>query len=57
MAKLLPLYSRLLVQAPVRRVRFPNGFEHQRRVHQQILVDALGAERAVAFAGEWPSGG
>jgi hypothetical protein len=57
MAKLLPLYSRLLVQAPVRCVRFPNGFEHQQRVQHEILADALGADRAAVFVSEWPSNG
>ncbi len=38
-AQRLPVYARLSRQAPVRVVRFPDGFEHQDRVHERILAD------------------
>jgi hypothetical protein len=36
-ARLLPVYSRLIAQAPVHVLRFPNGFEHQDQVRARIL--------------------
>ena len=43
-ATLLPLYRRLLQQAPVRVLRYPDGFEHQEAVHARLLADVQ-AER------------
>ncbi|MGH2457752.1 MAG: hypothetical protein ACRDIY_02665 [Chloroflexota bacterium] len=38
-ARFLPLYARLVAQAPVRVLAYPNGFGHQDRVHARILED------------------
>ena len=38
-ACLLPLYARLVAQAPVRVLSYPHGFEHQAAVHARILAD------------------
>lgn len=38
--RLLPLYARLVAQAPVRKLRFPNGFEHHDAVYSAVLMDA-----------------
>lgn len=38
-ARLIPLYTRLLKQAPPRVLAYPNGFEHQEAVHQAIMAD------------------
>jgi hypothetical protein len=38
-AGLLPLYSRLVAQAPVRVLSFPSGFEHQEAVYGRIMAD------------------
>ena len=35
--RLLPLYSRLIAQAPVRVLHFPNGFEYQEAVYAGVL--------------------
>lgn len=40
--RLLPLYARLAVQAPVRVLRYPNGFSHQDAVYARVMTD-LGA--------------
>jgi hypothetical protein len=39
---LLRMYSRLVAQAPVKLLRYPNGFEHQDAVHASILSDMAG---------------
>lgn len=38
-AGLLDLYARLIAQAPVRRVRFPTGFEHEEALHGRLIAD------------------
>jgi hypothetical protein len=38
-ARLLPLYTRLMAQAPLRILRIPNGFQHQEAVRQTVLSD------------------
>lgn len=38
-AGVLPLYARLVEQAPVRVLHYPNGFEHQQAVYDRILAD------------------
>jgi hypothetical protein len=38
-AKLIPLYVRLVTQAPVRLLRYPTGFEFQEEVRARILAD------------------
>ncbi|HEX5501670.1 MAG TPA: hypothetical protein VFW96_03555, partial [Thermomicrobiales bacterium] len=41
-APLLPLYARLLAQAPLRVLRYPDGYEHQEAVHARLLADLAG---------------
>lgn len=41
-APLLPLYSRIVAQAPVRLVSYPNGFEYGNLVYDRILDDVRG---------------
>lgn len=41
-APLMPLYTRLLRQAPVRALRYPDGFEHQEHVAQALVDDLRG---------------
>jgi hypothetical protein len=38
-ARLLPVYARLVVQAPIHVLTLPSGFEHQRAVCARILAD------------------
>ena len=38
-ARFLPHYTRLLAQAPLRVLSYPQGFEHQESVHERILAD------------------
>lgn len=38
-ARFLPLYARLVAQAPVRVLAYPSGFEYQEAVHARILKD------------------
>jgi len=38
-AKLIPLYARLVTQAPVRLLRYPSGFGSQEEVRARILAD------------------
>jgi hypothetical protein len=38
-ARLLPLYTSLVAQAPVRVLRYPAGFDHQDLVHARVLAD------------------
>jgi hypothetical protein len=38
-ARLLPLYARLVEQAPVRVLSFPGSFEHQATVRERVLAD------------------
>jgi hypothetical protein len=38
-ARLLPLYARLMAQAPVRTLRIPHGFEHHATVRANVLAD------------------
>lgn len=38
-ALLLPVYAALARQAPVRRLSYPSGFEHQEAVHARVLAD------------------
>lgn len=45
-AKLLPRYAALLARAPVRRLRYPTGFEYQEAVHAWILADMAQLELA-----------
>jgi hypothetical protein len=45
-ARLLPLYARLMAQAPVRALRVPNGFAYQDEVREQILADLAPDSRA-----------
>jgi hypothetical protein len=42
---LLPVYARLAVQAPVRVLTCPNGFEYQDAVHAAIMADIAGGHR------------
>jgi hypothetical protein len=39
---LLPVFSRLVMQAPVRRLTYPSGFEHQEAVCARVLADLEG---------------
>jgi hypothetical protein len=39
-ARFLPLLSQLVRQAPVRLLRYPNGYGHQQAVHEAIRQDA-----------------
>lgn len=39
MARLIPIYQKLLRQAAVRVVSFPSGFEHQDVVHERMRAD------------------
>jgi len=38
-ARLLPLYTHLVAQAPVRVLRYPAGFEYQDEVYARVLAD------------------
>jgi hypothetical protein len=38
-ASFLPLYTRLLAQAPLRLLRYPRGFEHHDAVYARVLAD------------------
>jgi hypothetical protein len=39
LARLLPRYSRVAAQVPVRALRYPHGFEHQQEIYTRILSD------------------
>jgi hypothetical protein len=39
MARHLPLYARLVAQAPVRVLSYPSGFEHQQPVYERVLAE------------------
>jgi hypothetical protein len=39
-ARFLPVYAQLAAQAPVRLLRYPNGFEHHDAVYACVLADA-----------------
>lgn len=41
-ARLLPIYTKLIAQAPVRVLSFPEGFEHQAAVRGRVLADVAG---------------
>lgn len=45
MARLMPTYARLVRQAPVRVLSFPNGFAHQDAVHARIVEDLVAGGR------------
>jgi hypothetical protein len=42
-ARLIPLYAKLVAQAPVRLLRFPHGFTYQEEVRARILADVAEA--------------
>jgi hypothetical protein len=39
--RMLPLYARLVKQAPVRRLRYPNGFDMQDKVYDAVIADLV----------------
>ncbi len=38
-ADLLPMYARLVMQSPVRMLRYPSGFEYQQAVYERVMAD------------------